>query len=113
MELENAMTIEVIGAGFGHRDPIAKIHAGDARFRQVLPYDGIMTNEGHVAQWRQASRGEKVEWHDLYRYLPPWIGPVQVLAGTKICLSRRQSNSHLARFGAVVHQREHHLEAFI
>ena len=26
-----------------------------------------MLNEGHVAQWRQAAQGEKVEWHDLYQ----------------------------------------------
>ena len=62
------MTIEVIGAGFGRTGTLSlKFALEMLGFDKCYHMMEVMTNEGHVAQWRQASRGEKVEWHDLYQ----------------------------------------------
>ena len=55
----------------------------------------VMTNEGHVAQWRQASRGEKVEWHDSIGYRATVDWPSASFWRELRFVSRRQSNSPL------------------
>ena len=62
------MTIEVIGAGFGRTGTLSlKFALETLGFDKCYHMMEVMLNEGHVAQWRQAAQGEKVDWHDLYR----------------------------------------------
>ena len=62
------MTIEVIGAGFGRTGTLSlKFALETLGFDKCYHMMEVMLNEGHVAQWRQAAQGEKVEWHDLYQ----------------------------------------------
>ena len=62
------MTIEVIGAGFGRTGTLSlKFALEMLGFDKCYHMMEVMMNEGHVAQWRQAARGEKVEWCGLYQ----------------------------------------------
>ena len=62
------MTIEVIGAGFGRTGTLSlKFALETLGFEKCYHMMEVMLNEGHVAHWRQAAQGEKVDWHDLYR----------------------------------------------
>ena len=62
------MTIEVIGAGFGRTGTLSlKFALETLGFDKCYHMMEVMLNEGHVAQWRQAAQGEKIEWHDLYQ----------------------------------------------
>ena len=62
------MTIKVIGAGFGRTGTLSlKFALETLGFEKCYHMMEVMLNEGHVAHWRQAAQGEKVDWHDLYR----------------------------------------------
>ena len=62
------MAIEVLGAGFGRTGTLSLKFALEA-----LGYDKcyhmmeVLLNEGHVAQWRKAARGETIDWVELYQ----------------------------------------------
>lgn len=62
------MAIEVIGAGFGRTGTMSLKQALEALgFGRCYHMLEVAQNRDHVAVWRQATRGEPVDWHALYQ----------------------------------------------
>jgi hypothetical protein len=61
------MTIEVIGAGFGRTGTLSlKLALERLGFNRCYHMMEVFAQPGHVSRWLQATRGEPIDWDDLY-----------------------------------------------
>jgi hypothetical protein len=93
------MTVKVVGAGFGRTGTLSLKYALEMLgFDKCYHMMEVQFHPEHVAIWRQAARGEPIDWHSLFDGYQAtvdwpscnfWREQLEAYPDAKVILSRR------------------------